>query len=198
MAGAPDRDDAILPASSCGQRSARSARARCSTSASPGSLLAAQLPGVRVITEPRPGCPRLRAPAPLRHVVVLVQQARRERRNSAGRGHAPRGGRAGRSSWPATIRGPTLRPSRALSAARPQHVLAVGRRLRPGSPAGRSRGRRGHRGAAARRRARCCSPCTGCSRCTGIRARPLSVPWASRAWTRASRGSAGSPRPTSR
>ena len=57
------------------------------------SLLSAQLPGVRIITDPAQ-LPAIRRPAPLRHVVVLVRQPRHERGNPGGHRHRPRGWRA--------------------------------------------------------------------------------------------------------
>ena len=88
------------------------------------SLLASQLPGVRVITSPDQA-PETRAPSPLRHVVVLV----RSRDHSAGTLAALATARAA-GAQPVMVSGfdPRTDPAaiRALFAARPHEVLAVG------------------------------------------------------------------------
>ena len=88
------------------------------------SLLASQLPGVRVITSPNQA-PATRAPSPLRHVVVLL----RSRDHSAGTLAALATARAA-GAQPVMVSGfdPRTDPAaiRALFAARPHEVLAVG------------------------------------------------------------------------
>jgi hypothetical protein len=98
----------------------------------PGSALAAQLPGIRVVTDPAM-LPRTTAPAPASHVVLLVHRRDSSAATLAAittarvagaqviavRGNDPR-------TDPAAIRG--------LAAARPQQVLAVGAGF---GPAGR-------------------------------------------------------------
>jgi hypothetical protein len=93
------------------------------------SLLASQLPGVRVITSPDQA-PATRAPSPLRNVVVLV----RGRDHSAGTLAALATARAA-GAQPVMVSGfdPRTDPAtiRALFAARPHEVLAVGARFGP-------------------------------------------------------------------
>jgi hypothetical protein len=90
----------------------------------PTSLLSSQLPGVRVITDPQQAA-GIRAPAPLRHVVVLV----RRRDTSAGTQAAVATARAA-GARPVVLSGddPRTDPSaiKALSAAEPNRVLAIG------------------------------------------------------------------------
>ncbi len=88
------------------------------------SLLSAQLPGVRLITDPGM-VPATRAPAPLSHVVLLV----RRHDNSTGTQAAIASARAA-GAQPIAVSGfdPRADPAaiRALFAARPRHVLAIG------------------------------------------------------------------------
>jgi hypothetical protein len=88
------------------------------------SLLSAQLPGVRLITDPS-RVPATRAPAPLSHVVLLV----RRHDDSTGTQAAIASARAA-GAQPIAIAGfdPRADPAaiRALYAARPRHVLAIG------------------------------------------------------------------------
>jgi hypothetical protein len=89
------------------------------------SLLSAQLPGVRVITDASQADADIRAPAPLRHVVVLVRQ----RDRSAGTQAAVATARAA-GARPVVLSGddPRTDPSaiKTLSAVRPSRVLAIG------------------------------------------------------------------------
>ncbi len=93
------------------------------------SLLASQLPGVRVITRPDQA-PATKAPSPLRHVAVLVPG----RDSSAGALAALATARAA-GAQPITVSGfdPRTDPDaiKALFAARPHQVLAVGARFGP-------------------------------------------------------------------
>jgi len=88
------------------------------------SLLSAQLPGVRLITDPR-RVPATRAPVPLSHVVLLV----RRHDDSTGTEAAIASARAA-GAQPIAVSGfdPRADPAaiRALFAARPRHVLAIG------------------------------------------------------------------------
>jgi hypothetical protein len=89
------------------------------------SLLSAQLPGVRVITDARQAAADIRAPAPLRRVVVLL----RRRDRSAGTQAALATARAA-GARPVVLSGddPRADPGaiKTLSAARPTRVLAIG------------------------------------------------------------------------
>jgi hypothetical protein len=94
-------------------------------------LLTAQLPETSVITDPAT-LPAIAAPAPLRHVVLLVH------RNDAGAGTAAAIATArAAGAQVITVAGydPRADPAAisALSAARPRQVLAVGRRFGPAS-----------------------------------------------------------------
>jgi hypothetical protein len=90
----------------------------------PRSLLSAQLPGIAVITDPHLAA-GIRAPVPLRHVVVLV----RGRDTSAGTRAAVATARAA-GARPVALSGndPRTDPRaiKALSAAEPNRVLAIG------------------------------------------------------------------------
>ncbi|HKR67831.1 MAG TPA: hypothetical protein VJT16_03220 [Streptosporangiaceae bacterium] len=90
----------------------------------PTSLLSSQLPGVRVIADPQQAA-GIRAPVPLRHVVVLV----RRRDTSAGTQAAVATARAA-GARPVVLSGddPRTDPGaiKALSAAAPKRVLAIG------------------------------------------------------------------------
>jgi hypothetical protein len=88
------------------------------------SVLAAQLPGIRVVTSPA-ALPATKAPAPLSHVVLLVQPGDRDAATVAAATTARVAG-----AQVVTVRGddPRADPAAiaALSAIRPQQVLAAG------------------------------------------------------------------------
>jgi hypothetical protein len=98
----------------------------------PASALAAQLPGIRVVTDPAM-LPRTTAPAPASHVVLLVH-----RRDSSAATLAAITTARVAGAQVIAVRGndPRTDPAaiRALAAARPQQVLAVGAGF---GPAGR-------------------------------------------------------------
>jgi hypothetical protein len=93
------------------------------------NALAAQLPGIRVVTGPA-GLPVTRPPAPLGHVVLLVHRGDSSAATTAAVATAHAAG-----ARVITVRGydPRTDPAAiaALSAARPQRVLAVGSRFGP-------------------------------------------------------------------
>lgn len=93
------------------------------------SLLSAQLPGVRVITDPSQA-PATRAPAPLGHVVVLVRRQDTSAGAMAGIASARAAG-----AQPVSVRGddPRTDPGAiaALAAVRPREVLAIGAAFGP-------------------------------------------------------------------
>ncbi len=90
----------------------------------PGKVLSAQLPGIQVVTDPA-ALPGTRTPAPTGQVVLLVHQGDA---GAAGLAAAATAQVAG--AQVVTVRGydPRRDPAAiaALSAARPQHVLAIG------------------------------------------------------------------------
>jgi hypothetical protein len=94
-----------------------------------GNALAAQLPGVQVVTGPA-GLPATRAPAPLGHVVLLVRQGDSSPATTAAVATAHAAG-----ARVITVRGydPRADPAAiaALSAANPRRVLAIGARFGP-------------------------------------------------------------------
>jgi hypothetical protein len=93
------------------------------------SALAAQLPGIHVVTGPA-GLPVTRLPAPLSHVVLLVHQGDSSMAATAAVATAHAAG-----TQVIAVRGydPRADPAAiaALSAARPQRVLAIGARFGP-------------------------------------------------------------------
>jgi len=93
------------------------------------SALAAQLPGIHVVTGPA-GLPATRPPAPLSHVVLLVHQGDSSATTTAAVATAHAAG-----ARVITVRGYDPREDSAaiaaLSAARPQRVLAIGTRFGP-------------------------------------------------------------------
>ena len=93
------------------------------------SALTAQLPGIHVVTGPA-GLPVTRLPAPLSHVVLLVHQGDSSTATTAAVATAHAAG-----ARVITVRGydPRADPAAiaALSAARPQRVLAIGARFGP-------------------------------------------------------------------
>ncbi|MGN6794822.1 MAG: hypothetical protein ACTHJW_20740 [Streptosporangiaceae bacterium] len=93
------------------------------------SLLSAQLPGVRVITDPHQAA-AIRAPAPLRHVAVLV---RRQDMSAGTRAAIATARAAGAQVVVVSGDDPRTDPAaiKTLSAARPTRVLAIGSRFGP-------------------------------------------------------------------
>jgi hypothetical protein len=94
-----------------------------------GNALAAQLPGIHVVTGPA-GLPATRAPAPLGHVVLLVHQGDSSAGTTAAIATAHAAG-----AQVITVRGydPRADPAAiaALAAAKPRRVIAIGARFGP-------------------------------------------------------------------
>ena len=93
----------------------------------PGKVLSAQLPGIHVVTDPR-ALPATRTPAPASQVMLLVHQGDSGAARMAAAATAQVAG-----AQVVTVRSydPRRDPAAiaALSAARPQHVLAIGARF---------------------------------------------------------------------